>query len=227
MIYLIYYLPLWQKCLRKKLSSLESPSQVNWILGWREFMYLRNSFTWFLLTGLLSTFKHEKNVVDISELFFIDNCIKFFFLDKLFIERNISGAVTKKKEVFICLEFLGKISLQSKKQLTEIFRTCQKYIKLNVVFQSSNKIRNAFRFKDQIPKYTNSKIFYKFKCNICNDVYFGETKHHFLVHEYEHLGKSILTEKNLKYTGERCYYHTSDTSCFSSVGNAANKYCST
>ena len=46
----------------------------------------------------------------------------------------------------------------------------------------------------------NSKVIYKFKCNICNDVYIGETKRHFLVREYEHLGKSILTEKNLKYT---------------------------
>ena len=47
-------------------------------------------------------------------LFFIDKCIKRF-LDKLFIKRNISGTVSKKKEVFICLEFLGKISLQNKK----------------------------------------------------------------------------------------------------------------
>ena len=48
------------------------------------------------------------------------------FLDNLFIKRNIFGTVSKKKEVFICLEFLGKMSLQSKKQLIEIFRTCQK-----------------------------------------------------------------------------------------------------
>ena len=131
------------------------------------------------------------------------------------------------------------MSLQSKKQLIEIFWTCQKNIKLNIVFRSSNRIRDAllfkdqipkymnskviykfkcnlcndvyigetkrhflarFRFKDQIPKYMNSKVIYKFKCNICNDVYIGETKRHFLVREYEHLGKSILPEKNLKYT---------------------------
>ena len=138
-----------------------------------------------------------------------------------------------KKEVFICLEFLSKISLQSKKQLTEIFRTCQKNVKLNVVFRSSNRIRNAFRFKDQIPKYMNSKVIYKFKCNICNDVYIGENKRHFLAREYEHLGKLILTEKNLKCAEKdatairkHCHnhFHTADTSCFSLVGSAANKY---
>ena len=41
----------------------------------------------------------------------------------------------------------------------------------------------------------NSKVIYKFKYNI-----FNETKHHLLTREYEHLGKSILTEINLKYT---------------------------
>ena len=55
----------------------------------------------------------------------------------------------------------------------------------------------------------------------------------FFVLEYEHLGKSILTEKNLKYTEKdatairkHCHNHghRADTSCFSLVGNAANKY---
>ena len=70
----------------------------------------------------------------------------------------------KKKEVFICLEFLGKIYLQSKNQLTEIFRTSQKKkkknVKLNVVFRSSNGTHTAFRFKYQIPQYMNSEVIY-------------------------------------------------------------------
>ena len=79
----------------------------------------------------------------------------------------------------------------------------------------------------------NSKVIYKFKCNICNDIYISETKRHFLLREYEHLGKSIFTEKNLKYTKKdataikkHCHNHchTADTSCFPLVGNAANKY---
>ena len=43
---------------------------------------------------------------------------------------------------------LGKISLQSKKQLTEIFRT----------FNSSIGIRNVLRFRDIIPTFMNSKV---------------------------------------------------------------------
>ena len=74
-------------------------------------------------------------------LFFIDNCIKFF-LDKLFITCKSSNNISDRKEIFICLEFLGKISQQSKKQLIDIFRTCHKKVKLNVLFWSSNKICN-------------------------------------------------------------------------------------
>ena len=102
------------------------------------------------------------------------------------------------KNIFIYLEFLEKISFLTKKQLTEIFRTCKKNLKVNVIFKSSNRIRNAFRFKDMILIFMNSKEVYKFKCNICNDAYIGETKRHLLVRQYEHLGKSILTEKPSK-----------------------------
>ena len=79
----------------------------------------------------------------------------------------------------------------------------------------------------------NWKVIYKFKCNIRNDVYMDGTKRHFLVRKYEHLGRSIITEKNLKYTKKdattirkHCHNHcqTADTSCFSLVQNAANKY---
>ena len=108
-------------------------------------------------------------------LFFIDNCIKKF-LDQLFISRDPSNDKSKKTELFICLQFLGKSSLKMKKQLIEIFRTCEKDFKLNVLFKSSNRLRNSFRFKDLIPKYMNSKVIYKYNCNICNDVYIGKTK---------------------------------------------------
>ena len=69
-----------------------------------------------------SKLKCQKNF---SPLFFIDSFIKRF-LDKLFITRKTSDPVSDKKVFFIFLEFLRKIPFQSKKQLTEIFRTCKK-----------------------------------------------------------------------------------------------------
>ena len=79
----------------------------------------------------------------------------------------------------------------------------------------------------------NSKVIYKYKCNICNDVYIGEAKRHLLVRQYEHIGKSILTEKPLKYNEKdatairkHCHYsnHQPDVNCFSSIGSTSNKF---
>ena len=61
---------------------------------------------------------------------------KFNFID-LFSSINLcpnSLAKKKEKRKKIYLEFLDQIYLQSEKQLTEIFRTCQENEKLNVVF---------------------------------------------------------------------------------------------
>ena len=95
-----------------------------------------------------------------------------------------------------------------------------------MVFKLLIRIKNAFRFKDALPKHINSKVLYKFKRNTCNSVYIGKTKHHLLVRQYEHLGLSVLTNKALKYTEKdatvirkQCeHYCTVDN--FKIVGNA-------
>ena len=105
-------------------------------------------------------------------------------LDKLFIKRKKVKDSSTEKEIMISFEFLGKTSLEVKRQLIEIFQTCSKDIKLNVVFKSSVRVSNAFRFKDQIPKCLNSMLLYKFTCNTCNSVYIGKTKRHYLVRQF-------------------------------------------
>ena len=162
-------------------------------------------------------------------VFFIDKCVQKF-LNRLFIKRNHQKLTSAKKEVLITLEFLGETSLQVKKQL---FRSCQKHVKLNAVFKSSIRIKNAFRFKNALPKHINSKVLYKFKCNTCNSVYIGKTKRHLLVRQYEHLGLSVLTNKALKYTEKdaaviRKHCHQCEHYCtvdnFKIVGNANNDF---
>ena len=106
-------------------------------------------------------------------------------------------------------------------------------MKMNFVLRLSNKIRNAFRFKDQIPLYMNSNAIYKHKYNICNDICIGEIKCHLFVRQYEHLGRSILTEKPIKYNekdaaavGKQDHQqnHTADSFCFSLIRNGTNYY---
>ena len=104
-----------------------------------------------------------------------------------------------RQEIFGYVVF-RKISLYVKRQLIEMFRTCNKDIKLNVVFKSSVSMSNAFRFKDQIPKCPNSMLLYTFTCNTCNSVYIGKTKRHYLVCQFEHLGLSVFSNKALRYS---------------------------
>ena len=79
----------------------------------------------------------------------------------------------------------------------------------------------------------NSNVVHEYRYNIYNDVYIGETKRHLLVRQYEHLGRSILTEKPLKYNEKdatavrkHCHQqnHPADSFCFSLIGNATNNY---
>ena len=165
-------------------------------------------------------------------LFLIDKCVKKF-LDNFFIKKKKIKDSSTKKEITISLEFLGKMSLQVKRQLIEIFRTCNKDIKLNLVFMSSVGMSNAFRFKDQIPKCLNSMQLYKFTCNTCNSVYIGKTKRHYLVRQFEHLGSSVFANKALRYSDKvatairkHCHHqnHVNCTDHFKIVGNSVNNY---
>ena len=171
----------------------------------------------------------QKNNFPLS---FIDRCVKKFF-DQLFIKRNASKPVSNKKEVMICLVFLGKISIQVKKKLLHIFKECGKGIHLRVVFKSPNRLRSGFSFKDRLPQDMDSMLLYKFTCNTCNCVYIGETKRHFLVRASEHMGTSILTgnprtynENTATAVNQHCHGddhdHAASIDEFEVVGHASN-----
>lgn len=95
---------------------------------------------------------------------------------------------------------------------------------------SSNRLKNAFRFKYQFP-YAINKCNIN-TCNICNNVYIGETKRHLIVRQYEHMTKSVLTisferiRKGLLLPSgntvlvELCGRHCN----FNMMGNATNNY---
>ena len=151
-------------------------------------------------------------------------------LDKLFIKRKKVKDSSTEKEIMISFEFLGKTSLEVKRQLIEIFRTCSKDIKLNVVFKSSVRVSNAFRFKDQMPKCLNSMLLYKFTCN---SVYIGKTKRHHLVCQFKHLGLSVFTNKAVRYIDKdataihkHCHHqnHINCTGNFKIMGNSVSNY---
>ena len=74
------------------------------------------------------------------------------------------------KDVLITLDYLGTTSLQVKKTVKGHFSVLSKKVKLNIIFKSSKKIKNAFGFKDILTKHINSNVLCKFKCDTCNSV---------------------------------------------------------
>ena len=65
-----------------------------------------------------------------------------------------------KKPLFFVIPYLGPLSLQTK-SLKGILNGC----KLQIVFNSLNKLSNAFRVKDRFPKELTSGVVYKFSVN--------------------------------------------------------------
>ena len=129
--------------------------------------------------------------------FLIDKCIKIF-IHKKFIS-NVD-CTDERQKIVISLPYLGKYSNEVKKKFKSF---ASKYLKSNfkidIVWNSTRKVRHFFPFKDRLPKHLCSNVLYRYSCEGCNSFYIGKTARHFLVREYEHLGVSIRTGKNYKY----------------------------
>ena len=73
-------------------------------------------------------------------------------------------------------------------------------------FSQGKQFSKLFTCKDKINKLLHSNLVYKFQRNICNDIYYGKTKHHFKVRAYEHLGTMSLTGKKVKIPKESAVF---------------------
>ena len=98
----------------------------------------------------------------------------------------------------IVLPYLGKLSLQICTRINRVMKNKLPHYNFKTVFQTKSKLVNFFTFKDKIPVFLRSGIFYKFKCGGCNAPYYGKTKRHFKVRMCEHLGVFAVTGKRVK-----------------------------
>ena len=164
---------------------------------------------------------------------FVDKCIKAF-LDKIFEVKETITTVDK-RELKICLPFLGVESLKMRTSLSKLAKTYFPECKLRIIFSSNNRLGNYFSFKDKIPLNCRSLVLYKYMCNKCNLVYYGKTKRHFKVRAFEHLGVSLRTGKGFTYNPKHnnntaVLNHLQECKCKSSIndfkiiGSAGNDY---
>ena len=105
----------------------------------------------------------------------------------------------EKKGLLIGLPYLANLSLALKHAyrivLTKIF-----LCKIKVIFNSTTRLSNFFRFRDKMPFNLRSTVVYKFACGRCNATSYGEICRHLNVRVGQHSGVSLLTGKsrNLK-----------------------------
>ena len=136
----------------------------------------------------------RKNAFPVS---FMERCLGIF-LNKIFVAKKAVLTVPK-KDLKICLPFLGKESLIIRTKLEKYISKNFPFCKLRVIFNSNNRLRNFFNFKDKIPISVRSHILYRYTCDGCNAIYLGKTRRHYGVRVFEHLGLSLLTHKKYTY----------------------------
>ena len=62
-----------------------------------------------------------------------------------------------------------------KTRLTKTMNKHMKFGKLRVIFQTNNRLRNYFRFKDSFHETLWSNLIYKFLCGSCTASYIGKS----------------------------------------------------
>ena len=126
----------------------------------------------------------------------IDSGIKTF-LNKKFLHTPVAMTV-EKKELFIVLSYLGNLSLALRTRLQNSINKNLPFCKIKVIFKSTTRLSNFFRFKDKVPFNLRSNVVYKFSCGRCNATYYGKTYLHFNIRAGELSSVSPLTREKLE-----------------------------
>ena len=128
------------------------------------------------------------------------------------------------------LPYLGNISGITKKRLNRCISERLKFCKLQIIFQTGNRLKNYFRFKDRVSETLQCNFVYKFKCGSCTAFYYGKT-HRLKVGVLEHQGVFPRTGQRVKgtlSTSVRDYMldcdHTLAWEDFSIIGRESNHY---
>ena len=126
--------------------------------------------------------KFHKEIVKLKEIFkrnsylekFIDWYIKNF-LSKLQVPK-VAELTAAKKELILVLPYLGQQSFEIRNRIQCCLKRNAPVFNLKVVFRSRKQLSTLFTFKDKINEMLHSNLLYKFKFNICNDIYYSKTK---------------------------------------------------
>ena len=98
------------------------------------------------------------------------------------------------------LPYLRNISSITKRRLNRCISKRLKFCQLKIIFQTSRRLKNYFRFTDRVPEILQSNFAYKYKCGSCTASYYGKTYRQMKVRVSEHQSVSPRTGKRVKGT---------------------------
>ena len=91
---------------------------------------------------------------------------------------------------------MGKSSFGFKNKLCRLLKEFYPQLNVRVIFKPNRTIRGFFGFKDKVPKELQSSVVYKYSC-CCNATYYGRSKRQLQARIFQHLGRSVRTNRPL------------------------------
>ena len=135
---------------------------------------------------------------------FAKNSFPCNLIDKLFVKTIQNLYICKphvpsvpKKDVFICLPYLGNQSFIVRKKLMSLVRRFYPHVNLKCIFRNSFTIGSLFCFKDRLPLMLRTSVIYQFSCGQCSSSYIGQTVKQLKVRISQHKGRSFRTNNLL------------------------------
>ena len=144
-----------------------------------------------------------------SELQFLKQCLNLNGFNKGFVDTYIGKQLRKfllpkppkisvnRAIMYFPITFVGKGSFALRNKLTRLLKEFYPQINIRVIFKPKYLMKNLFKFKDAIPPELHSSVVYKYQCCCCTATYIGKSKRQFRVRIFEHLGRSIRTNRQL------------------------------
>ena len=157
-------------------------------------------------------------------LYFIDNIVKKYLHKKRLLDDITEDTNNGIECRYYKLPYIGTFSKHTQKKLNSIIRKfCKDNVVVKLVFTTC-KLKSYLSTKDQIPKFLNSHVVYKFECANCNISYVGETARHLSTRVREHLGTDKQSHVYKHITSNDACTRVCDVNCFSILDRASTKY---
>ena len=90
------------------------------------------------------------------------------------------------------------VKLKTRTNLRKPLRNVLNCYKLERLFKNKTRSIHCIQFKDQISKHFTFGVDFKFQCELCNKLYYGECVWHLNVRISKHIGTSSVTKKQLQ-----------------------------